>query len=266
MPEETNPNVEAMLEALENDEDFKTLKRKYEAPNEFSIMGSKRREEWHSSFVCWLLDPNQNHKLGKFPLEKFLELVESKKENLTIDKTDIDDIQLETEHEIDKRRRIDIFGKSPSLLFVIENKIKASETMGRHGTPQSSDYYEYCEKEYKDIKQRYYILLKASAKTDVANKEYIHITYQELFDRVIKPAMEKSQELELEDTTRVLEQYSLDISSPFAAIPLATTQKEVSDRIYQKHREIIEKIRVTMRDADLDNKSRICKFFYSNIS
>ena len=71
MSKEMNPSIKDMLEALESDNDFRTLKQKYESPNEFTIMGNKRREEWHSSFVSWLLNPKQNHKLGKFPLEKF---------------------------------------------------------------------------------------------------------------------------------------------------------------------------------------------------
>ena len=48
---------EELLQDLEKDDDFIALKHKYEKPNEFTIMGDKRREEWHSSFICWLLDP-----------------------------------------------------------------------------------------------------------------------------------------------------------------------------------------------------------------
>lgn len=264
MPKEMSLSVEDMIETLENDEDFRTLKQKYESPNGFTIMGNKRREEWHSSFVSWLLNPKQNHKLGTFPIEKFLKLIESKKTNLEIDKTDIADINFETEHLTNDGRRIDIFGVSRSLLVVIENKIKANETFSRKGIPQSSAYYEYCEETYKD-KQRYYILLKARPDSTVAlDDKYIHITYQELFDNVINPALKRSHELKLEDTNRVLEQYSLDISNPFTSIALANTQKDISDKIYKKHKQIIEKIRITLKDTDVDNESQICKFFYKN--
>ena len=113
MSKEMNPSIKDMLEALESDNDFRTLKQKYESPNEFTIMGNKRREEWHSSFVSWLLNPKQNHKLGKFPLEKFLELVESKGENLEIDKTDIADMKFETEHRTNGGRKIEYFWNKP---------------------------------------------------------------------------------------------------------------------------------------------------------
>ncbi|EHK2364304.1 PD-(D/E)XK nuclease family protein [Clostridium perfringens] len=258
-----NPSIKDMLEALESDNDFRTLKQKYESPNEFTIMGNKRREEWHSSFVSWLLNPKQNHKLGKFPLEKFLELVESKGENLEIDKTDIADMKFETEHRTNGGRKIDIFGTSRSLVLVIENKIKASETF-KNGIPQSNDYYKYCEEKYKD-RQRCYILLKAFSNSSVANENFISITYQELFDEVIKPACENCQKLKIEDTKRVLEQYALDISNPFTNSTLATTQKDISCEIYKKHAEIIEKIRITMRETDRDNESDIYKFFHRNI-
>lgn len=263
MSKEMNPSIKDMLEALESDNDFRTLKQKYESPNEFTIMGNKRREEWHSSFVSWLLNPKQNHKLGKFPLEKFLELVESKGENLEIDKTDIADMKFETEHRTNGGRKIDIFGISRSLVLVIENKIKASETF-KNGIPQSNDYYKYCEEKYKD-RQRCYILLKAFSNSSVANENFISITYQELFDEVIKPACENCQKLKIEDTKRVLEQYALDISNPFTNSTLATTQKDISCEIYKKHAEIIEKIRITMRETDRDNESDIYKFFHRNI-
>lgn len=107
-------NIKGMLEALEYDRDFLELKQKYEAPNGFTIMGNKRREEWHSSFVCWLLDPKQNHRLGGFPLKKFLELVRTKTD-IEIEEKDIANMSFDTEHQTTKRRRIDIWGISESL-------------------------------------------------------------------------------------------------------------------------------------------------------
>lgn len=264
MSKEMNPSIKDMLEAFESDNDFRTLKKIYESPNEFTIMGNKRREEWHSSFLCWLLNPKQNHKLGIFPLEKFLELVESKRDNLKINKTDIVDMEFETEHKTTNNRKIDIFGKSSFLVLVIENKIKASETLKNGIMPQSDDYYMYCEEEYKD-RQKCYILLKAFPNTRVANKNFISITYQELFDEVIKPAYENCKKLKIEDTKGVLGHYALDISNPFTNCILATTQKDLSCKIYKKHADIIDKIRITMREINRDTESDICKFFDQNI-
>ena len=172
-------------------------------------------------------------------------------------------MNFETEQTISDGRRIDVFGISSSLVLVIENKIKAGETF-KNGIPQSEDYYIYCEKKYND-RQRCYILLKAFSNSSVANENYISVTYQELFDRVIKPAYDRCKELEMEDTRRVLEQYSIDISNPFTSITLANTQKELSHEIYEKHAEIIEKMRDVMENVDRDDESDICQFFYNNI-
>lgn len=262
MVKNMNSNIKDMLDAFENDKDFKAIKQKYEAPNEFTIMGTKRREEWHSSFINWLLNPKQNHKLGVFPLEKLLDIVNSKNKGFSFDAKDIDDIDFDTEHKTSDGRFIDIMGISKSLILVIENKIKAKETF-RNSIPQSDAYYDFCEKEYED-KKRCYILLKAFRNCSVANKNFIPITYQELFDKVIEPSYEKCKELQIEDTKRVLEQYALDISNPFNSISLANTQKKRSCAIYKKHKEIIELIREAMGKFDKDNDSVICKFFVKN--
>lgn len=268
MSKEINIGIKDMLEALENDENFKMLKQKYESPNSFTIMGNKRREEWHSNFVCWLLDPKQNHKMGGFPLEKFLELLESKRENFEIDKTDIANMEFETEHRTTDGRSIDVFGINSSLVLVIENKIKSGENK-KEGAPQdayyqSDAYYKYCEEKYND-RQRCYILLKAFSNTHVTNKNYISITYQELFDKVIKACYKRCEKFKIEDTRRVLEQYAIDISNPFTNIILAYTQDEISLKIYEKHEKIIETIRDTIKNMDRDNESDVCKFFYKNI-
>lgn len=253
-----------MLDALENDVDFKALKQKYETPNAFTIMGNKRREEWHSSFVSWLLDPKQNHRLGTFPLERFLKLVESKSENLKIDMNDIANMNFETEHPIKmkKKERIDIWGKSDSLILIIENKIKAKENK-TEGIFQSDSYYSYFENKYKN-KQKCYVLLKARSETHLSNEHFIEITYQELFDEVIRPTCEYSERLGLENTQRVLNQYILDISNPFTSITLAKTQKDISNRIYEKHKEIIEEMRTNIEKKDSDNESDFYKFYNKN--
>lgn len=265
MSEISTVEIKNMLDDLENDNDFIELRKLYETPNCFTIMGNKRREEWHSNFVCWLLDPNENHGLGKFPLVKFLDLVESKCEELNIDKTDVENMLFETESstkgQTDNKGRIDILGTSTSLILVIENKIKASETF-KNGKPQSDVYFDYCEnkKEYKNS-QRVYVLLKASSDTSVENNNFIHVTYQDLLDEVIKPAYEKCEELKLEDTKSVLKQYALDISNPLSVFMMASTNKDLSEKIYKKHEKIISKIRKTMDDVDRDIESVICKFF-----
>lgn len=262
MSDSMNKNFIELLRDLENDDDFVALKQKYETPNEFTIMGDKRREEWHSSFICWLLDPKQNHKLGSAPLMKFIELVNSKDGGISLDKKNIDEMKFTLEKPISKRKRIDIFGDCNQLKLVIENKIKADETV-IDGRAQTDDYYEYCEKHYSNS-QRCYILLKADLSTKISNEHFISITYQELYDYVIEPLFMLCQtETGKKDTRRVLEHYILDISNPFSMM-LAFTQKELSGRIYEKHETIIEAMRKAVFEHGIDDKSELCKFFKQN--
>ena len=262
MSDSMNKNFIELLRDLENDDDFIALKKKYETPNEFTIMGNKRREEWHSSFICWLLDPKQNHKLGSAPLMKFIELVNSKDAGISLDKKNIDEMKFTLEKPISKKKRIDIFGDCNQLKLVIENKIKSGENV-INGRAQTDDYYEYCEKHYSNS-QRCYILLKADLSTKVSNEHFISITYQELYDYVIEPLFMLCQtETGKEDTRRVLEHYILDISNPFSMM-LAFTQKELSGRIYEKHETIIEAMRKAVLEHGNDDKSELCKFFKQN--
>ncbi|MEE1444694.1 MAG: PD-(D/E)XK nuclease family protein [Blautia sp.] len=111
-----------MIDALNHDTDFQTLIKKYESPNCFRIMGRTRREEWHSNFVCWLLDPSSNHNLGNFPLKMFFELIK-----IDIDEIDFDQTIFKTEVSIENGR-IDILGESEKFILIIENKLDARET------------------------------------------------------------------------------------------------------------------------------------------
>lgn len=262
MPDSLNKESMELLRALENDDDFIALKQKYETPNEFTIMGNKRREEWHSSFICWLLDPKQNHKLGTAPLKKFIELANRKAAGISDYEKYIDKMEFTVEKVISNKRRFDIFGYCDQLKLVIENKIKADENI-KDETTQSDAYYEYCEKHYESSK-RCYILLKAAPSTKVSNKNFISITYQELYDDVIEPLFMSCQtETGKEDTRRVLEHYILDISNPFSMM-LASTQKEISERIYKNYKEIIDAMRTAVIEHGIEDNSELCKFFKQN--
>ena len=117
MSDSMNKSFIELLQDLENDDDFKALKQKYETPNEFTIMGDKRREEWHSSFICWLLDPKQNHKLGSAPLMKFIELVNSKDAGISLDEKIIDESGASYGKEIIRPENIRISVKFPEILI-----------------------------------------------------------------------------------------------------------------------------------------------------
>ena len=261
-------NLKKMLDDMEKDVDFQTLKEKYEQPNCVSIMGRTRREEWHSNFVKWLLDPNENHKLGKAPLEKFLELIDKKNEKLKLNEVNIERMGFQTEFPIDidgKKGRIDVVGFNDNFVLVVENKIKSPQTKTSDGECQSDIYYKYFEstEEFKQ-KRKCYVHLTADPKNKLENKNFVLVTYQELLDNVIKPVYARGKV----ETQKVLEQYIIDISNPFLyESVMAYAEIERADRIYQRHGEIIKLIRQIMNDVDRDEETDVCKFYnsYKNI-
>ncbi len=238
-------------EELEKDADFVMLAEKYKTPSLDVIMDGHRSEERHSAFVRWLLE-------DAFALEQFLRLLESKMGKLSINRKDLLNTEFKTEYTVDGGR-VDIFGENASSVFVIENKIRADETR-RGGRPQSMVYFEHCEKNFKN-KRRVYVLLKAFSETEVECPDFIPVTYQDLYDFVLKPTWEHCKKSELGDTARILEDYALSISSPFAEVRLAYTEKEAASRIYKKYGGAFEEIRNDIKENGPDSGSDLCNFF-----
>lgn len=251
-----------MIDALNHDTDFQTLIKKYESPNCFNIMGRTRREEWHSNFVCWLLDPSSNHNLGNFPLKMFFELINENPNNeIDIDEIDFDQIIFKTEVSIENGR-IDILGESEKIILIIENKLDANETYNAKEKKYQTDvYFKYFdEKEDYKKKQKYYVYLRTKSGNRPSNKNFIPITYQKLFDEVIFKCIHCEN---ITDETRfVLEQYAISISNPNSeGTHMAYTEKIIAEKLYEKHEFVIERIRSTMNDTNRDEKSDICVFF-----
>ena len=251
-----------MIDALNHDTDFQTLIKKYESPNCFNIMGRTRREEWHSNFVCWLLDPSSNHNLGNFPLKMFFELINKNlNDEINIDEIDFDQTIFKTEVSIENGR-IDILGESEKFILIIENKLDARETYNaKEKNFQTDVYFKYFdEKEDYKKKQKYYVYLRTKSGNRPSNKNFIPITYQELFDEVIFKCIHCEN---ITDETRfVLEQYALSISNPNSeGTHMAYTEKIIAEKLYEKYESVIEHIRSTMDDTNRDEKSDICVFF-----
>lgn len=69
---ESNPEFSVKLHNLLSDANFIKLRKTREVPNLFNIVGRTHTENWHSSFLAWLLNPNGSHNLNYFPLRCIL--------------------------------------------------------------------------------------------------------------------------------------------------------------------------------------------------
>ncbi len=109
---------------LKNKVDLLNIKKEV---NFFEITSIEKRELSHSSFLAWLFNPKENHKLGIRFLSDFVDLINRKKnESLIGDPLLIDEqpeIVVKTENTR-KNSRIDITIKINEQLVCIENKIR----------------------------------------------------------------------------------------------------------------------------------------------
>lgn len=252
------------LSAFENDIDFQNFIHRYESPNLFSVMGKTHMEQWHSSFICWLLDPHANHGLGDHPLKLFFKLVSSKKNSITLE-ADISKMKFECEREIFVKKfgkgHIDVMGECSSAVLVIENKVKS----GEHDN-QTQKYSAYLDAELSG-KQRCCVYLTSSKNAkQPQSKEFIMIYYHELFDRVILPCLHKDDIPD--ETALVLRQYAVAVSDPNnrdkngkLVFDDIYYDREAANVIYSKHEHFFEQLGKALSAPGVDKGSDLFIFF-----
>ena len=70
-----NPKEYKEFLSMQNSEEFQKLRKFYQNKTMMDILGVARQENPHSSFIAWLLDPKENHAMGTYALERFLETI-----------------------------------------------------------------------------------------------------------------------------------------------------------------------------------------------
>jgi len=102
--------------------------------NVFDVLGRARREEAHSSFLAWLLDPAEAHGFADALLRKFMRLSLGKEPPSTLDAL------VSREYRCGDIR-FDIHVKGDGWCLIVENKIDDS-----FWEQQCRKYQEYCKK------------------------------------------------------------------------------------------------------------------------
>lgn len=237
------------IESLISGKDFQQLKNFQEKTNVFIIVGQTHTEHWHSSFMCWLLDPNSSLCLGHYPLARLLNLYMIKNESADLSLKDIyemklDDLCFETEKTFytskKSKRSIDIYAESSELILVIENKVKARENMNGTDVGQTKDYREYVDAHKKPGQKVIYLFITPDPKQKPYDSNYTKITYQEFYDYVIEkcihhPRLDK-------DGRYLLEQYANNLREPVHGSPMALVNISLCNEIYDEHSEVLDEI------------------------
>ncbi|ENQ3077403.1 PD-(D/E)XK nuclease family protein [Bacillus cereus] len=131
-----------VLSLLDHSFEFEKLHSKFNRFNPFKILRVDKFEIRHSNIISWLLDPNGNHNLGAFFINKLLSKVFVKAENenligkydfIKLHRQALHDLEVLREVQTIDNKRIDILAVSESqkIVILIENKYKSSESDGQ---------------------------------------------------------------------------------------------------------------------------------------
>ena len=268
-------NIEQAEELIASKQ-FQQLKYFQEKTNVFTIVGQTHTEHWHSSFMSWLLDPNSSLCLGHYPLVRLLSLymIKSETEDLsfkTVFDMNLDSVRFETEKTFfttdRKKRSIDVYGESEELVLVIENKVKARENMNGTDIGQTKDYRDYVEGHRKNGQKVVCLFITPDPKQKPYDKNYIQITYQELYDYVIAKCIEHPQLNK--DGRYLLEQYANNLREPVHGSPMALVNTSLCNEIYDRYGETLDEIFDDVEGSTnyLEDSSLTCVLYahYQNI-
>ena len=167
-----------------------------DTPSDMEIYGIERRELSHSHILAYIF--KTTYKYGS--IESLLWLIKDKDlschacketlDNVDLHNVVIDKLEVDTEVCVDKNRRCDIvmmvtFGTCPiqKIRIVIENKVYAKE-----GDDQTLAYYSHFS--CKSDPAVYLFLTPVNDEQKCACEEFIHITYQDLYDKILQPLSE----------------------------------------------------------------------------
>lgn len=268
-------NIE-QAEALIASKQFQQLKYFQEKTNVFTIVGQTHTEHWHSSFMSWLLDPNSSLCLGHYPLVRLLSLYMIKSESQELSLKAVFDMNLDAMHfetektfftNDKKKRSIDVYGESEELVLVIENKVKARENMNGTDIGQTKDYRDYVEGHRKNGQKVLCLFITPDPKQKPYDKNYIQITYQELYDYVIAKCIEHPQLNK--DGRYLLEQYANNLREPVHGSPMALVNTSLCNEMYDRYGEILDEIFDNVEGSTnyLEDSSLTCVLYahYQNI-
>lgn len=253
-----------------NDINVQKLESLYHSKSFPEIMGVSRKELMHSNFIAWFLNENENHSLGKFPLQKFLELlVIFSKENqlykhkelfdsIIVSDYELSSIRIETEKSINNVGRIDIYveskikylNKEKVLKIIIENKVGTKEH-----SDQTLKYYNHFESVKKSNEINLYVFLTPISSTELlelaepecSSKEFIQINYQSLVDFLFEPVIKKN----ISDKTKtIIKEYLQSLSQPTLdkdedeykqglIMALGTEERNLLTKFWEKNQKLI---------------------------
>lgn len=243
-----------------NDPRMNEVRQFYNTPSFWQILNIARRENSHSAFIGYYLNPSNHHSLGNSFLKLFLQIatirsIEQEKcqndefaQKIMLAK-DIVASYIKPEEFMQRegeKGRFDIFMKCviPSyrtltsdsddtdddleFIVVIENKVSAKETR-KNGRGQTEKYKEYICEKYPEL-HKLFILLSPDRNSDISTDkrldikcdDFIRMSYQDLLTEVIEPIL--GNEIPDQEDAEKLKDYIKCLSIP------ALEDEQITDR------------------------------------
>ena len=136
-----------------NNLDFETIELSLKEPNIFKSLSIERTEIRHSSFLAYVLDPNQSHGLEDIVLKKILRDIFNDEKADNRNCFDVDYITLNDAEILREWKNIDILINLPEDIIVIENKIDSSDHSNQ------LQRYKKIAEEYYPNKRKHFVYL-----------------------------------------------------------------------------------------------------------
>lgn len=235
----TDINVEALKNFIDDNEDLERLEALADRFNMFEALGLVRQEIRHSAFLRWILDPTEPHGLGDYPLRQFVRQVIKAGEGIS-DNTpspfDLDGWNLARAEVRKEWRHIDLLIVCADQKFVcaIENKIDSGE-----GPCQLKRYQGVVQQAFPGY-QKVFVFLTISgyAPEPPSDETWIPMSYQDIATAIENVLARR--ESQLNDEIRLFVRQYLDMVRRH--IVEDSEIQELCQRLYKNHRRALDLI------------------------
>ncbi|MEQ8554577.1 MAG: PD-(D/E)XK nuclease family protein [Cyclobacteriaceae bacterium] len=259
-PELDIVSIRDMIIEFNNDPIVQSLNSLYETKSFSEIINSSRKELVHSAFIAWVLNPNESHGFGSFPIRKLLELSVGKgikkkglimpyQDSILVSDYELVEIEVQTERAIKNVGRLDIYIEAElavtdailNLRIIIENKVTTKEHKD-----QTNRYFEYFENRKKENDLNIYVYLTPLPTLELDQleepecscKEYIQINYQQIADYLLQPTLNKDVS---EHNRYLIKEYLASLSQPSFNPEEETPKQELIMALGNEERELLTK-------------------------
>ena len=265
MAQPQTEDVVAAIEALLlDDEGIGEIEAGLGGFNIFEAIGHTRREERHSDFLAFLLDPNQPHGLGAKFLTRFVikvvKATQSESQPFSLSKIALMDLtgcDVRREHSLGQSGRIDVLciDQTHKFLLAIENKVDSGE-----GEDQLEKYRYSLEKQHPDF-QRVLAYLTPD-KDDPSDKSWTPVGYSDVLS-IVETLAGKHKENLGEAVTMALDHYARMLRRHIVTDNEDELEK-TARAIYRKHKTALDFIFKKQPDDQLKISEYAAKLVEEN--